>query len=77
MSPSAEWEAAYEITVRDRGAALDILDELRTWPLLTEALNRVAVSPSGYAALRNTIARIIGIAIARAIEAEIAPEEAV
>lgn len=62
MSPSAEWEADYTPTERDYAVASDLEDATGSW--WTEAGRRI-------------VARIIGIAIARAIEAEIAPAEAV
>jgi hypothetical protein len=62
MSPSAEWEAAYEATQRDFAVAARIITLL--------GIRRDDFD-------FQAIAREIGIAIARAIEAEIAPAEAV
>jgi hypothetical protein len=57
MSPSAEWEAAYEPIKRDYAVARRILD--------------MDVPPG--VDVETAIAREIGIAIARAVELELVP----
>jgi hypothetical protein len=65
MSPSAEWEATYRPIPRDHLVAMRVLKAV--------ALAPSAPTADEFAALRETIAREIGIAIARAVELELVP----